>query len=151
MIAEAAPAATAAPSLTPATSGPGLLTFLLMSAVVIVLAFYTLRFWGGWQVRQSRGRKLRVLEAVAVGRDRQVVLVAVGKEVLVLGSSPQGLHLMHQVPEAEAADFLSQTPAPDEETPADGVGGLENSIRSSLGKMRSLLKKDSDEQRWRGL
>jgi flagellar biosynthetic protein FliO len=134
----------------------GLWVFLAMSALVIVLAYASLRFLGNWQMRQTKGRRLRVLEGVPIGRDRHLLLVAVGKEVLVLGSSPGGVNLVHRVADAEGATLLAEQESPG----MPGVAGRplsqggqmpttpEAAIRASLGKIRSLLKKDHHDQTW---
>lgn len=131
-------------------SSLGLLTFLVMSALVIVLAYVSLRYVGAWQLRQTKGRRMRVLEGVPAGRDRHLLLVAVGKEVLLLGSGPGGVSLVHKLPEAESAAMLAEPePAAPESILPAGLEGLEASIRGSLGKMRSLLKKDdSTDSKW---
>lgn len=88
------------------TPGNSLLTFLLASLAVIGLTWAASRMVGRWQVTQTRGRRMRVLEGVPVGKDRSLLLVAVGKEVLVVGTSPQGVQLVHQVADEQAAAEL---------------------------------------------
>lgn len=116
----------------------GLLTFLLASLAVIGLTFYASRLIGNWQVLQNRGRRLRVLEGVAIGRDRQLLLVQVGKEVLVLGSSGNGVNLVHRIEDAQAAaDLLAQ---PEPEVGRTGVpASLEGAIRGHLDRMKTTM------------
>lgn len=134
--------------------GTGLLTFLLASLLVIGLTYASSRFLARWQVQQTHGRRMKVLEGVPIGKDRTLVLVAVGNEVLVLGSSPAGLQLVHRVEDpATARQLLEAQPqeAGRSQAPAlagllgllrpadQGGAGAEQSIRESLGKMRSAV------------
>jgi len=124
--------------------GGGLIMFLLASMAVIGLAFLSTRLMARWQGFQSRGRKLRVLEGVPIGKDRALLLVAVGKEVLVVGSSDGGVHLVHKVEEPEAllGENWEQGPLPGEVQPPDlSLSGLESNIRGHLDRMRGLLNK----------
>lgn len=119
------------------TAGSNLFTFILASVVVIALAYIASRLLGNWQTVQSRGRRLRVLEGVPIGKDRSIYLVAVGKEVLVLGSSPSGVNLVHKVEdEGLLPDLLSDST---ETCSPQGSPGLEENIRGHLDRMRSLL------------
>lgn len=127
----------------------GLVMFLIASLAVIGLALLFTRMMARWNSIQSRGRRLKVLEGVAIGKDRQLLLVAVGKEVLVVGSSDGGVSLVHKVAEPEELLGENWEQAP-ELQPAEPVSlaGLESSVRGSLDKMRSLLTKSgggSDE------
>lgn len=122
--------------------GSGLVMFLIASLAVIGLALLFTRFMGRWQGLQTRGRRLKVIEGVPIGKDRQLLLVAVGKEVLVVGSSEGGVSLVHKVEEPESLlgenweQFTELKPA----APAS-LSGLEGSIRGHLDKMRGLLTK----------
>lgn len=119
------------------TAGSSLLTFILASIAVIALAYVASRLLGNWQSVQTKGRRLRVLEGVPIGKDRSIYLVAVGKEVLVLGSSPSGVNLVHKVEdESLLPDLLSDSA--ETGRPQDS-SGLEENIRGHLDRMRSLL------------
>lgn len=133
----------ASASTTGSTSG--LLTFLSLSLGVILLAYYLLPYLGHWQRSQNRGRRLKVLEGVPIGRDRYLILAAVGKQVMVLGSSANGVRLVHRLSEAEAAELLAevQTDAAQENT----MPG-ETAVRASLERMRELLKRGKQPGSW---
>jgi flagellar biosynthetic protein FliO len=117
-----------------------LLWFLLASGLVIGLAYFASHWLATWQTTQTRGRRLRVIEGVPLGRDRSLLLVAVGREVLVLGSSSHGVTLVHRITDPEAvAELLAQQAPPPESHPA--MAAVEASIRSSLERMRTLMAK----------
>lgn len=120
----------------------GLVIFLVASLAVIGLALLFTRMMARWNVIQNRGRRLKVLEGVAIGKDRQLLLVAVGKEVLVVGSTDGGVSLVHKV--EEPAELLGENweQAPELQVPEPvSLAGIESSIRGSLDKMRGLLTK----------
>lgn len=119
-----------------------LITFILASLAVIALALLVTRGLSRWNLLQLRGRRLRVLEGVPVGRNRYLLLVAVGKEVLVVGSAEGGITLLHTVPDPEAllGEDWDQSPPPS--SPASSaMGGAESAVRAHLEKMRSLLRR----------
>ena len=119
----------------------GLWVFLLASLGVIGLTYGASRLVGQWQAIQFRGRRLRVLEGVPLGRDRSILLVAVGKEVLVVGASSAGISLVHQVTDAEAAASLLAPQAEVAAAASPRPLPAEEAIRTSIERMRSLLVK----------
>ncbi|HYF93949.1 MAG TPA: flagellar biosynthetic protein FliO [Symbiobacteriaceae bacterium] len=123
------------------TPGSGLLTFLFASLAVIGLTYYASRLLANWQAVQSRGRRLRVLEGVPIGKDRHLLLVAVGKEVLVVGASGGNVSLVHRIEDpAAAAELLAQqAAAPADQFAPVSLAKVEEQIQANLGKMRSLL------------
>ncbi|MFZ5826791.1 MAG: FliO/MopB family protein [Bacillota bacterium] len=121
--------------------GESLAWFLLASLLVIGLAIYVTRWLARWQFVQGKGRRMRVLEGMAIGKDRQLLLVQVGKEVLVLGSSEGGVNLVHRVEDPAQVEEWLQDPSPDR-APTPSFSGMESSIRANLDRMRSLLTKN---------
>lgn len=142
--AAAGAAVTAAPSM----GGDGLFTFLLMSGLVIVLAYVVLRYFGNWQMKMARGRRMRVLEGLPLGRDRQLLLVAVDNEILVLGSTPNGVNLVHRLPDGDSEPLLTETAAT-QSAEKKSFPDFESSIRESLARMRGLMKREPNEDTWR--
>lgn len=119
----------------------GLLVFLLGSLLVIGLALVATRWLARWQFQATRGRRMRVLEGLAIGRDRHLLLVQVGKEVLLLGSAEGGVNLVHRVDDPELiAQWLAE---PTPERPAvPSFAGMETAVRANLDKMRTLLQRN---------
>lgn len=123
--------------------------YLLASLLVIGLTLYASRWVSAWQRQAFRGRRMRVLEGLPVGRDRQIYLVSVGKQVMVVASTPQGVTVLHQVADPEeAAALLAEEPAAQEIHPLQLPAGLasaaqqaEEAVRAHLGRMRTLLAK----------
>lgn len=127
--------------------GGGLLTFLVASLAVIALALYVTRWMAKWQYTQGRGRRLRVVEGMAIGKDRQLLLVQVGKEVLLLGSSEGGVNLVHKVEDPDLIkDCVLQPPAERPLAPTPSFSSVESSIRANLDRMRGLMTKNGGKR-----
>jgi len=120
--------------------GDGLWLFLLASLLVIGLTYAAVRLVGSWQINTTRGRRLRVLEGVPVGRDRSLLLVAVGQELLVVGSSPQGVQLVYRISDPRAAAALLEQP-PAQEFAGEPASDADSHIRQQLDTMRELLSR----------
>lgn len=116
----------------------GFVTFLLAGVLVALLAYGASRLLARWQLTKFNGRRMRVLEAMPIGKDRYLLLVAVGKELLILGSSEGGVQVVHQLPEDSVAEILASA---DQPTPKRGpdLAAWEESVRGSLVRMRGLL------------
>lgn len=127
------------------TSGGSLLLFLTASLLVIGLTYGASRLLGQWQVKRGAGRRMRVLEGVPAGRDRSLLLVAVGKEVLVIGSSGAGFTTLHRVTDpADLQEMLAAQPDAPSALALPGEAAfttLESSVRKSLDQMRALLSR----------
>lgn len=116
-----------------------LLVYLLGSLLVIALAFVAVRWLARWQLQFTRGRRMRVLEGLAVGRDRHLLLVQVGQEILLLGSTDGSIRLIHRIDDpALVAEWLAE-PQPEHTAASGGFAGLEVAVRAELDRMRSLL------------
>lgn len=127
--------------------GSGLWLFLLASLLVIGLTYAAVRLVGSWQISATRGRRLRVLEGVPVGRDRSLLLVAVGQELLVVGSSPQGVQLVYRISDPAAAAALLEQPAA-QELGGEAAPDSDASIRQHLQTMREILsRRGQDHER----
>jgi flagellar biogenesis protein FliO len=118
-----------------------LLYFLIASLVVIFLTAGASRMVGRWQTVQTKGRRMRVLEGVSVGKDRSLLLVAVGQEVLVVGAGPAGIALVHRIEDPEAAAALSAPQAAEGLDTGSATNSVEESIRVNLARMQSLLNR----------
>lgn len=118
-----------------------LLIFLFGSLLVIGLALVATRWLARWQFQATKGRRMRVLEAVAIGRDRHLVLVQVGNEVLLVGSADNGVNLVHKVDDPELIAAWLADPAPERPALPD-LSGVETAVRANLDKMRTLLQRN---------
>lgn len=121
--------------------GDSLLVLLLGSILVIALAFVAVRWLAHWQYQFTRGRRMRVLEGLAVGRDRHLLLVQVGQEILLLGSTDGSIRLIHRIDDPSlVAEWLAE-PQPEVGPASISFAGLEGAVRANLDRMRSLLSR----------
>lgn len=119
-----------------------LVWYLAGSLLVIALTYVATRWLAALQFSQSRGRRLRVLEGVAVGRDRQLLLVSVGNEVMLVGSAPGAVSLIARVEDPAAAQALLEEVRPAALRHAAEEAALsrgEAGVRQSLERMRQLI------------
>lgn len=112
---------------------------LLMFLLVVVAAWACTRFVGR---RFSAGAgagsgRLRVVERVALGPDRALVLVRAGGRVFLVGSAPQQLTLLAEL---DADAFPESGGQPEEPTPAD-FASLFEAVRRQGGKFRGKKEK----------
>ncbi|MEW8976787.1 MAG: flagellar biosynthetic protein FliO [Symbiobacterium sp.] len=125
--------------------GAALLLRLLVGAIlVIVLALVAVRWLARWQFQFSRGRRMRVLEGLAVGRDRYLLLVQVGQEVLLLGATDGSIQLLQRFDDpALVAEWTAEPPLERGASP-ESLAGIEGAVRANLDRMRSLLKRKGE-------
>ncbi len=84
----------------PASAEPGL--FGWAGPVMVLLALIAVALWARRR-RQTSTQHLQILETTAVGPKRSLVVVRMGNEVLLIGSSEAGLALLASRPTSEAA------------------------------------------------
>lgn len=96
------------------------LNFLIGFTLVVALAYWTARYLGGQWGFRARGRWLRVVEALPLGRDRAVLLVDVAGRILLVGVGPHGFQvLLHLDDPAAVAQIRAMAPP---HAPAEGPG-----------------------------
>ncbi len=88
-----------------------LVQVVLASAVVLGLAYASLRLLNGAMSGRMTGRNLKVIEAVAVGRRAQVVLVEARGKQLLLGVTDTSVALLREV-EGEDGNVPIADPPP---------------------------------------
>lgn len=92
-----------------------LLWTLLVVVAVLALAYWFTRVVIGRSAGNGairfRGRRVTVLEQVAVGKDQKLLLVQVGEEIYFLGSTPGGISCLEQIPLEEAERWKQEDQA----------------------------------------
>lgn len=80
---------------------------LFLFGLVLCLAYFTSRFFGRRSLAVWRGRHMRVIESLPVGRDRSLLLVECAGRVFVVGAG-QNLTLLFTITDPdEAAPLLA--------------------------------------------
>ncbi|MCG0237983.1 MAG: flagellar biosynthetic protein FliO [Firmicutes bacterium] len=95
--------------------------YLLLFGLVVSLAYLVPRLLGQGFGGVARGRRIRVVEVLPVGRDRALILVEVAGQYLLIGSGPQGLTCLATFADPDAIARLEAEPGPG--SPGPGPGG----------------------------
>jgi flagellar protein FliO/FliZ len=110
-----------------------LLEFLGLSALVIGLAYFSLRFLGQRVVARGH-RNLRVREALSLGPNRLLALVEVAGKVYLIGVSPNHIDVLDEV---DPERMLPEESFPQElgrMLPKDVLQNLEERVRRLYGR-----------------
>ncbi len=106
-----------------------LLKALLVTALVLVLAYWFTRYVAGHMAGglRVRGRRITVLEQVAVGKEEKLLLARLGDRLYFLAVTPGGVTTLRELTEEEAAAW------PDPESPAgEAPDGFAQALRRVL-------------------
>ena len=99
----------------------GLLWTILVIAAVLVLAYAFTRFVAGRAAGSNsiryRGRRLTVLEQVAVGKDQKLLLVQMGERYYFLGAAQGGISCLEQVSPEEAERWKQEAESGQDTSP----------------------------------
>jgi flagellar biogenesis protein FliO len=80
---------------------------LAIVIILIVGLVYLMRHvWARGMRFDMKGRHIRVLDIVSLGVNRSIFLVAVGKKIVLLGSSDKGLNYLMEVTDLEGVGEL---------------------------------------------
>lgn len=117
-------------------SGPSIWRVLFSLAIVILMivgvVWLLKQVWARGMRFDMKGRHIRVIDVVSLGMNRSVYLVAVGKKVVLLGSSDKGLSYLMEVNDLAVAEELP------EGMPREGgvsfQGALENAAIQEIMK-----------------
>jgi flagellar protein FliO/FliZ len=70
---------------------------LLALGSILFLAYVTTKYIGGKSKKASRGNYIQVIEAVSPGMDKQLILVKVGEQYVLLSSSGKNIQFMTNI------------------------------------------------------
>ena len=62
-----------------------------------ILAYVTTKYIGGKSKKASRGNYIQVIETVSLGIDKQLILVKVGEQYVLLSSSGKNIQFMTNI------------------------------------------------------
>lgn len=86
-----------------------LIVTLLVVLAIIFAAYYVTKLIAGKAVGMMRSKKMRVVDTLALSRDKQIVIVQVGEQAHLLGVSASGINELALLP----GDILDEpSPAP---------------------------------------
>lgn len=126
----------------------GILYFLFMSAVILGAAYYVTRFLAGRGLKQASNKNLKVIESISLGLDKSLLLVKVGEQYLLLGSTQRNITMLSEIaPEKLSTSNTRETYNKiDVENLENYMDSLENekegvnSIKHSLNRLKSIVR-----------
>jgi flagellar protein FliO/FliZ len=85
-----------------------LLKTAVMLGIVLALVWWSIRFVGGRTGLHGRGRLLRVIEAVPLGKDRSILLVQTGGRIYLVGATGEQICLLDQIEDPALAGLIAE-------------------------------------------
>ncbi len=88
-----------------------LIVVLLIFVFVLFITYITTRWLGGIQKAKSNNKNLQIVETIAVGNNKFVSIIAVGKKYIVVSVGKDEVHMLTQLEEEDLKDlsYLNQT------------------------------------------
>ena len=102
-----------------------LLGSLVLFVLILVLAWFCVRWLGGQYRLNTAGSRVKVLERIALAPDRSLLVVRAGGQVLLLGVTSQHIE---KIAELDPEEF------PDEPVPTVGNDKLSAALEAVLKK-----------------
>lgn len=127
----------------------GILYFIFMTAVILGAAYYVTRFIAKRGLGVSGNKNIKVVESINLGIDKSLLLVKVGEQYMLLGSTQKSISLLAEIDkdklarENEAAVYSGLE---DESVEAyiNGMTGKEkaslSSVKQNLHKLKSIVR-----------
>jgi flagellar protein FliO/FliZ len=128
----------------------GILYFIFMSAVILGAAYLATRFLARKGLNSANNKNLKIVETVPLGIDKSLMLVKVGDQYLLLGSTQKGITMLTAV-EKDKLTVGSTSEAYnnfDGESFESYMSNLEDtsdstgmySIKKNLDKLKSIVR-----------
>ncbi len=128
----------------------GILYFIFMSAIILGAAYFVTKFIAGKGFSASNNKNLKVVESISLGIDKTLLLVKVGEQYLLLGSTQKNISFLSAIDQEQ----LSLANAEEAYNNLDGEGfeaymgkvtgtdepvGM-NSVKRNLNKLKSIVR-----------
>jgi flagellar biogenesis protein FliO len=111
---------------------------VFLFVLVIGMAYVTTRFVGSRLGGvQARGRHLRVIEQVVIGRDRSLLLVEVAGKVYLVGAAADSIRLLTTIRDPETVESMLEEP---DLSPAGFAGSPLVKLQGALKRVPAALR-----------
>jgi flagellar protein FliO/FliZ len=128
----------------------GILYFLFMCAVILAAAYFVTRYISRKSFNRGMNKNLKIVETAALGIDKSLLLVKVGEQYLLLGSTQKNITLLSEIdPEnltlrntaevnnnIDGESFEAYMNKLQDENSNAGM----NSIKDNLKKLKSIVR-----------
>lgn len=128
----------------------GIFYFLFMSAVILAAAYFVTKYLSTKNFSQVRNKNLRIVETAALGFDKSLLLVRVGEQYLLLGSTQKNISLLAVIEQEKLTiGSTSETYANlDDESFESYMKNFQsenekpgmNTIKNNLKKLKSIVR-----------
>ena len=128
----------------------GILYFLFMSAFILGAAYYATKYLARKGLNPAKNKNLKIVETIPLGIEKSLLLVKVGEQYLLLGSTQKGITMLTAVEPGKLT--LSNTNEAynnlDGESIESYMDKLQygnesegmNSIKHNLDKLKSIVR-----------
>jgi flagellar protein FliO/FliZ len=86
------------------------LTSVFLLILVLFAAYLTTRLAGSRMKRLSHSRHMEIIDQIQVAKDRTILLLKVGERIFVVGTTPQGMNSIAEIPASELGDLTEEAP-----------------------------------------
>lgn len=128
----------------------GILYFLFMSAVILCAAYFATKYIARKGLNRTNNKNLKIIETVPLGIDKSLLLVKVGEQYLLLGSTQKCITLLTEVGKeklsiTDTTEIYNSLNAENIESymnklqDEDENSGM-NSIKRNLKKLKSIVR-----------
>lgn len=128
----------------------GILYFIFMSAIILGAAYFATRFIARKGFSASNNKNLKVVESISVGIDKTLLLVKVGEQYLLLGSTQKNISFLSAIDQeqlslANAEEAYNNLDGESFEAYMGKVAGVDeptgmNSVKRNLNKLKSIVR-----------
>lgn len=128
----------------------GILYFVFMSAVILAAAYYVTKYIARKGFKASGNKNLKIIETVSLGIDKSLLLVKVGEQYLLLGSTQKSISMLTAIEQEKltignASEVYNNFDAESVESymtklnNTDEKSGM-SSVKQNLDKLKSIVR-----------
>ena len=107
-----------------------LISVLVIFVFVLVITYITTRWMAGFQKSRSYNKNLKIIETIAVGNNKLISIVAVGKKYIAVSVGKDDVHFLTEIKEDELKD-LSFLDEPDKESAKESFANILEKLKKS--------------------
>lgn len=107
-----------------------LISVLVIFVFVLIITYATTRWMAGFQKSRSYNKNLKIIETIAVGNNKLISIVAVGKKYIAVSVGKDDVHFLTEIKEDELKD-LSFLDEPDKESAKESFANILEKLKKS--------------------
>ena len=107
-----------------------LISVLVIFVFVLVITYVTTRWMAGFQKSRSYNKNLKIIETIAVGNNKLISIVAVGKKYIAVSVGKDDVHFLTEIKEDELKD-LSFLDEADKESAKESFAHILEKLKKS--------------------